>query len=82
MTARPLLVAFVWIGAFTSTVCLSAEYLKEMPKDGDIPFGKVVYVDDGACPKGQVKEVTGGSRVNGVLRKVRCVKLADKRPEK
>ena len=83
MTARLVLVAFAWIGAFASTVCLSAEpYLKEMPKDGDIPFRKVVYVDDGECPKGEVKEVTGGSRVKEVPRTVRCVKRPDKSPEK
>lgn len=48
--------------------------LKEMPKGGDIPYGKVVYVDDGKCPKGEVKEVTGGSDTKGIARKVRCVK--------
>jgi hypothetical protein len=48
--------------------------LKEVPKEGDIPYGKVVLVDDGTCPKGEVKEVTGGSRAKAIPRKTRCVK--------
>jgi hypothetical protein len=48
--------------------------LKEVPKEGDIPYGKVILVDDGTCPKGEVKEVTGGSRAKAIPRKTRCVK--------
>lgn len=50
------------------------EYLKEVPKDGDIPHGKVVYVDDKKCPKGEIKEITGGSQEKAIPRKTRCVK--------
>ena len=35
--------------------------------------GKVLYVDDGECPKGEIKEVTGGSSAKGIARKVRCI---------
>lgn len=49
-------------------------YLKRAPPEGEIPFGKVVYVDDGTCPKGQVKEITGGSREKSIPRRSRCVK--------
>jgi hypothetical protein len=49
------------------------EILKELPKSGTIPYGKVVYVDDGTCPQGQVKEVTGGSQQKSIPRKIRCV---------
>ena len=60
------------------TVCRAGvEYLKEEPPKGTIPFGKVVYVDDGTCPSGQVKEITGGDQRKSIPRKVRCVK----RPE-
>jgi hypothetical protein len=48
--------------------------LKEVPKDGDIPYGKVVLVDDGTCPKGEVKEIRGGSRAKAIPRNTRCVK--------
>ena len=68
-------------GLIAPTVCWSGNvYLKSMPKGGDIPYGKIVYVDDGKCPKGEVKEVTGGSQVKDVERKVRCVKRPAKTP--
>ena len=54
-----------------------AEYLKEEPRRGSIPQGKVVYVDDGACPRGEVKRITGGNREKGIPREVRCVKRPD-----
>lgn len=50
------------------------EYLKEEPPTGSVPHRKIVYVDDGACPKGEVKEITGGSQAKSIPRKVRCVK--------
>lgn len=52
----------------------SQPMLKEVPRDGDVPYGKVVLVDDGTCPKGEVKEITGGSREKAIPRKTRCVK--------
>lgn len=55
----------------------ATDTLKEMPKPGDLPRGKTVYVDDGKCPKGEIKEVTGGSQEKGLARTVRCVKRPD-----
>ncbi len=52
----------------------ATDYLKEVPQPGELPRGKTVYVDDGTCPQGEVKEVTGGSKEKGVSRTVRCVK--------
>jgi hypothetical protein len=71
--------AFVFIAGLMPAVCGSEDVvLKEMPKAGDIPYGKIVYVDDGKCPKGEIKQVTGGSEVKKAPRKVRCVKAPDK----
>lgn len=50
------------------------EVLKEMPKEGEIPYRKIVYVDDKTCPVGEIKEVTGGSKEKSIPRKIRCVK--------
>ena len=50
------------------------EILKEEPPKNSLPRGKVVYVDDGTCPAGEIKEITGGSQEKGIPRKVRCVK--------
>ena len=52
----------------------TTEVLKHVPKEGEVPLGKVVYVDDGKCPKGEIKEITGGSQQKGIARKTRCVK--------
>jgi hypothetical protein len=38
---------------------------KQEPAPGEIRAGHKVLVDDGRCPKGQIKEVTGGTRVHG-----------------
>ena len=71
------------IGLVMPAVCFSETvYLKEMPKEGEIPLRKIVYVDDGKCPKGEVKEVTGGSREKAIPRQVRCVKRPDRSPAK
>jgi hypothetical protein len=76
---RRLTAVLAIVGAVMPTVCFSETvYLKEMPKEGEIPFRKIVYVDDGKCPKGEVKEVTGGSRERAIPRQVRCVKRPDK----
>ena len=81
LTARHLRLALFCISALTPAVCFAENaFLKQMPKDGDVRFGKIVYVDDGECPKDEVKEVTGGSKEKGIPRKVRCVKRPSKAP--
>jgi hypothetical protein len=50
------------------------EILKEEPPTGRVRYGRIVYVDDGACPSGELKEITGGSLEKSIPRKVRCVK--------
>jgi len=60
--------------ALVARIALAADYPKTVPKDGEIPYGKVVYVDDGKCPKGEIKEITGGSQEKAIPRKTRCVK--------
>ena len=50
--ARRLTAIFAIVGAVMPAVCFSEiVYLKEMPKEGDVPFGKIVYVDDRKCPR-------------------------------
>ena len=68
------------LGFLFSYPCQSqtkVEYLKEEPPKASVPYRKVVYVDDGTCPKGQVKEITGGSQEKSIPRKVRCVQRPD-----
>jgi hypothetical protein len=59
------------------SVTWAVEILKEEPPKNSLPRGKIVYVDDGTCPAGMIKEVTGGNQDRGLPRKVRCIK----RPE-
>jgi hypothetical protein len=35
--------------------------LKQEPPPGSLAAGQVVYVEDGSCPAGQIKQVTGGA---------------------
>jgi hypothetical protein len=51
-----------------------ADYLKEEPLPGTLPYRKVVHVDDGTCPAGEVTEITGGSQEKAIPRRVRCIK--------
>jgi hypothetical protein len=52
--------------------------LKHDPPPGSLRYGESVLVDDGSCPKGTIKELTGGNNVGpahagGVSRVKRCV---------
>lgn len=73
----PALVLAATLAFAVSPPCQSQqkiEYLKEEPPRGALPYRKIVYVDDGTCPKGEVKEITGGSQEKSIPRTVRCVK--------
>ncbi len=65
MKARHLLVLSVISLAGCQNV------LKSEPPSGTLALGQKVLVDDGSCPKGQVKQVTGS--VKGVPRQRQCV---------
>jgi hypothetical protein len=43
------------------------------PEVGAIPYQDVVYVDDGSCPKGQIKKLTGGSENWGLDHERDCI---------
>jgi hypothetical protein len=40
-----------------------AQTLKKEPPMGQLQEGQRVLVDDGECPAGQIKEVTGGNHI-------------------
>lgn len=61
--------ALGWIVAGTAFADMS----REVPKDGTLSPGEVVLVDDGRCPAGQVKQVTGGNKARNIPREVKCV---------
>jgi hypothetical protein len=55
-----------------------AEVLKRAPPMGALKPGQVVLVDDGSCPAGQIRQLTGGDHVKAggkqhAERRSRCV---------
>lgn len=64
----------LFVGGTTWAASTPVEVLKEMPPTGSVRQGDVVYVDDGRCPAGEVKKITGGNQKTGVARQVECVK--------
>ncbi|MCC0000052.1 MAG: hypothetical protein M9883_14295 [Methylobacteriaceae bacterium] len=60
---RHFLIAIAIVIAFEATA--RAQILKREPPAGQLPAGVTVLVDDGRCPKGQIKEVTGGGNMGG-----------------
>lgn len=74
MSRCSMLLMAALLFALPPRVGATPEVVKEMPKEGEIPYRKVVYVDDKTCPIGEVKEVTGGSKEKSIPRKIRCVK--------
>lgn len=52
----------------------SAQYLGREQDITDLRLGQRVLVDDGTCPAGQVKEVSGAKMTpDGVARAAKCV---------
>jgi len=81
MHLRLAFLGIILVGLCVSLPAISAAppYLKEMPNEGEVRFGEVVYVDDGGCKPGEIKEVTGGNRDKSIPRTVRCVKRPEQR---
>jgi len=77
MRRRLLVIALASAALLPCVARAKIEYLKEEPPKETLRQGDVVYVDDGTCPAGEVKEVTGGNSRKSIPRKVRCVKRPD-----
>ena len=82
-TRRVYLAAAGFVAAgFLSTAAGASTLLSAEPPGGTLRAGETALVDDGSCPAGQIKEVTGGSNLSlhtgqkrpGVGRTRRCVK--------
>jgi hypothetical protein len=57
---------------------MAAPVLKQEPAMGKLSLGQKVLVDDGSCPAGQIKEVTGGDHVKAggkqhIVRTYKCI---------
>lgn len=77
------LVAAVLVGMLGVAQAHAAlQILRHEPPKGQLLAGQTVLVDDGSCPKGQIKEVKGGSNLSlstgmkkrtGFARTHRCI---------
>ena len=48
--------------------------LTREPDPGELRLGQRVYVDDGTCPAGQIKEVAGANLTpSGIVRSRQCI---------
>jgi Family of unknown function (DUF6719) len=74
--------AAVFSGIMVVTVGLAmpavAQVLKQEPPMGQLREGETVLVDDGTCPKGQIKQVVGGNHVKAggfkhIVRTHKCI---------
>ena len=73
-TRRDILLAALCIAlSACQTTPSEKAVLTEEPRDGDLAHREVVYVDDGVCPAGELKRVTGRSLGRGIERKRDCV---------
>ena len=75
---RAVLGVTIAVGISVLSGSVHAATLKKEPPMGQLKEGQRVLVDDGTCPKGQIKEVIGGNHtsVGGnkqVVRQRRCI---------
>lgn len=61
-----LFVSFILLPA-----CMQQEVLTHAPPPGSLATGRTALVDDGSCPPGEVRELTGSTP--GFERQSRCV---------
>jgi hypothetical protein len=80
--AVPVVAAIVTALAVPSWAGDVTPILKKAPQEGDLLPGQRVLVDDGSCPRGQIKEIIGGGNRShlstrdrvGSKRRVKCIK--------
>ncbi len=82
MIVRPLPRTLL-LGAAASLVVAAAARADIVGREADITelrLGQKIYVDDGSCPAGQIKEVSGMRlTASGVERSKKCVDRKGKR---
>ena len=72
-------------GSLLASFALSsaAHCFEQVSREQDIVglrLGQRIQVDDGSCPSGQIKEVSGSQlSANGIVRVVRCIPRAGSR---
>ena len=78
MPIRIAILCVLLVGAGLAGPVGAQGVLKHEPPMGQLREGETVLVDDGSCPKGQIKEVIGGNHVKAggfkhIVRTHRCI---------
>jgi hypothetical protein len=73
---------FMLVAITADGVCQAGSILKTEPPMGALREGEIVLVDDGSCPKGQIKQVIGGNHVKAggyknIVRTRSCIARPD-----
>ncbi len=85
MTVSPVRhFALLLLGGLALAVSATSTTAEQVSREQDIVnlrLGQRILVDDGSCPAGQIKEVSGARMTaNGILRAIRCIpRLGPKR---
>jgi hypothetical protein len=68
------------VGGFVLCACSSLALAEQVSREQyitDLRLGQRIQVDDGSCPAGEIKEVSGARMTaTGILRVQRCVPRA------
>jgi len=69
--------SFLLLGSFALFALVSPAMADQVSREQDIidlRLGQRILVDDGACPAGQIKEVSGARMTGaGILRAIKCI---------
>lgn len=76
-TSRINRLSFLLFAGMALAVSARSVMAEQVSREQDIVnlrLGQRILVDDGSCPAGQIKEVSGAKMTaNGILRAVKCV---------
>jgi hypothetical protein len=71
---RPSVLLLAGMALALSATSVMAEQVSREQDIVNLRLGQHIMVDDGSCPAGQIKEVSGAKLTpNGILRAVKCI---------
>lgn len=80
MAAPRRLRVLLLLAALAAAAPAAADIVGREKDITDLRLGQRIYVDDGSCPAGQIKEVTGTRlTASGIARTSKCVERRGKR---
>jgi len=72
--SRPSVLLLAGMALALAATSVMAEQVSREQDIVNLRLGQHIMVDDGSCPAGQIKEVSGAKLTpNGILRAVKCI---------